>query len=367
MARLTLLTACLIASFIASVRSQCPATGPAKAGVLENSPVGTLVLNLTGPNPPSDPVSTISSDLTYGCYFHSNTSGIYMAKVFDLEFPTSCSGGNISNPGLPIVTTLNCESFTSLVISITKVDEFDPYFIKPYYSFTVAESDPAGTAIYTFKGQVADRDHSSTEPSYSFAILNESIAANMFTTTYNGGGFTAGVLRIQQALDFDAGPSHRDYTFNLSATDNFGKVATTTIYINVSDVDDLSPRFSQDIYRLSFVENETSQLNVSLKTVPELYATDMDIGINQTIGYTIQSGSVLGGETFLAINSSTGQFLAYQTDKPETRIALATVIVTVQDKNDNDPVVSPDSVTTSIAENSAVGTYVTRLAVQDRD
>uniref|UniRef100_A0A1I8H1S3 CELR3 protein n=1 Tax=Macrostomum lignano TaxID=282301 RepID=A0A1I8H1S3_9PLAT len=58
---------------------------------------------------------------------------------------------------------------------------------------------------------------------------------------------------------------------------------------------------------------------------------------------------------------------AYQTDKPETRIALATVIVTVQDKNDNDPVVSPDSVTTSIAENSAVGTYVTRLAVQDRD
>uniref|UniRef100_A0A1I8HW40 CA domain-containing protein n=1 Tax=Macrostomum lignano TaxID=282301 RepID=A0A1I8HW40_9PLAT len=203
-------------------------------------------------------------------------------------------------------------------------------------------------------------------------------------------GRTSGILRVNRTLDYDAGPDHRHFLLNISATPltpTLGHVAYTSVRIDIVDFDDLSPQFSHDTYRLAFVENDSSIINVSLATTPRLLARDMDFGINQTVLYKIQSGASLSGQPFLQIDQETGEFKvirifdrealssneillqvkAYQTDKPNTRIALATVIVTVLDKNDNRPVIVPTNLSATIAENSAAGTYVTRLSASDLD
>uniref|UniRef100_A0A1I8FUJ2 Cadherin domain-containing protein n=1 Tax=Macrostomum lignano TaxID=282301 RepID=A0A1I8FUJ2_9PLAT len=57
----------------------------------------------------------------------------------------------------------------------------------------------------------------------------------------------------------------------------------------------------------------------------------------------------------------------YQTDKPATRVALALVLVTVGDRNDNAPVMSATDYSATIVENSPAGTFVIGVSATDRD
>ena len=60
-------------------------------------------------------------------------------------------------------------------------------------------------------------------------------------------------------------------------------------------------------------------------------------------------------------------FQAFQTNRPSDRFAIASVVVTVYDINDNRPVMSSTTYSGSVLEGAVPGTVVLAVTASDRD
>ena len=151
--------------------------------------------------------------------------------------------------------------------------------------------------------------------------------------------------------------------------------------IRIVLINDHSPVFGQVQY--TGTVSETASLHYSLLTVN---ATDADRGFNTTISYSIvspitvpftvdpQNGtvSIVGpldyelhmNYTFTIVASDNGVSIGYG-----TRTGQTTVVVAVEDENDNAPVFEPNQTTffTSVYEDANVGSLVFDLNATDRD
>ena len=74
---------------------------------------------------------------------------------------------------------------------------------------------------------------------------------------------------------------------------------------------------------------------------------------------------MLGAHAILLVLSCRGLFQCYQSDKPETRTASASITVTLLDINDHLPIFEPTTYNVSLVENS-IG-YVTMVTATDLD
>ncbi|PAA58588.1 hypothetical protein BOX15_Mlig000043g1 [Macrostomum lignano] len=336
----------------------------------------------------------------YICYFELSGGFLRLARTFDLENFTSCSDGStISKASVPsaITVTIQCTSSSdtaTFLIRLVDVNEFPPAFSPNYFAVNVSESASVNTLITQLNSHVTDADKSN-QLTFNFQLTNGTLGS-----FYIIDGITSGIVRLQRTLDFDAGP--RQYIMTVAASELPTEPASqpaaltgfATLVVNVLDYDDQNPEFTQNSYSLYFMENNTAYMNSPLTASPPLLALDQDVGINETINYAIVSaywwnsaGSQIDNTSFIAINSTTGQFSivslidreslpasqlfvlvkGYQTDKPATRVALALVLVTVGDRNDNAPVMSATDYSATIVENSPAGTFVIGVSATDRD
>ncbi|KAI7801527.1 putative protocadherin beta-16-like [Triplophysa rosa] len=160
-----------------------------------------------------------------------------------------------------------------------------------------------------------------------------------------------------------------------------------TIYLDITDINDNAPVFSQSEYKTYILENNSP--GVSLLS---LQATDPDAGQNARISYYLIDTNVNGSpaSTFFSVNADNGILHAVQTFDYEQMKAFkihvraqdggsppldsnATVFVSVKDKNDNAPQVlypvqSGGSVVAEIVPRSAdVGYLVTKVVAVDVD
>ena len=143
-----------------------------------------------------------------------------------------------------------------------------------------------------------------------------------------------------------------------------------------SDVNDNPPEFASKYYFASIREGEPVGTDVV-----RLMASSMDEGLNAEITYSIIGGNE--GRKF-TVESSTGvvsvagdidherakeYFLTVQARDGGTPPLSnhATVNITVMDTNDNAPVFTQQSYSTSISEKSGVGTDVVTVTATDLD
>ncbi|XP_057881110.1 protocadherin-18 isoform X1 [Melospiza georgiana] len=156
--------------------------------------------------------------------------------------------------------------------------------------------------------------------------------------------------------------------------------------VQISDENDNPPRFQTNRYEVVILENNSPGAYITSVT-----ATDPDLGDNGQVTYTILENSVLGSSitTYVTIDPSNGAIYALRTfDHEEVNqiafmvqardggsqqlISNATVVLTIIDENDNAPVIVGPALRNSTAEisipkNAEIGFLVTRIRATDRD
>ncbi|XP_033990008.1 protocadherin alpha-6-like isoform X5 [Trematomus bernacchii] len=185
-------------------------------------------------------------------------------------------------------------------------------------------------------------------------------------------------LVLQKQLDREKAGKHK---LRLTAVDG-GKPAKSgaiEITVDVLDVNDNSPVFTKEVYSATLKEN------VSVDTVViQVNATDLDKGANSEIIYSFGNEVDAKLKDIFKIDANTGEIkvigkIDFETTKSydidiqasdKGQVPITTdksVMITVIDVNDNAPEIEVTSFSSSIKEDSKIGTTVALISVRDLD
>ena len=224
--------------------------------------------------------------------------------------------------------------------------------------------------------------------SYSVVVQNSQEIGSLFylgsgESSFNGSGSNDLNLYLNSAVDYES--PDKQYTLVVMATDQGTgqKSSSVNITIDIEDVNDNGPVFTNTSYTASIMEGESSSF------VVEVQVTDRD-GPNNNVNtlslpessedYPYQhlfqidslSGDIrtVSGIDREALNSGVVTILvvAKSQEDPPRFSASTNVTVTVMDKNDNIPTFDPDTPTSaSVREESPSGTLVATVTANDAD
>ncbi|NWV99325.1 CDHR1 protein, partial [Machaerirhynchus nigripectus] len=256
----------------------------------EDTPVGTHVYTLNGTDPEGDPVTY---DLTYEAgsrrYFSvdKNLGNVTLIEELDREKEDEIEVIVSISDGLSTVSE-------KVRILVMDANDESPEFINTPYIVEVPENTPSSSSI--FKIEAIDKD---TGSGGSITYFLQNIHANKFTIDRH-----SGVLRIKTGVTLDYEKSRTHFVV-VVAKDGGGKLrgdnkvfsATTTVTINVEDVQDTPPMFIGTPY-YGYVYEDTLAGSEVLTVV----ALDGDRGKPNSIHYSIVNGS----EGSFEISNTTG-------------------------------------------------------------
>ncbi|XP_075066027.1 protocadherin gamma-B1-like isoform X5 [Mixophyes fleayi] len=182
-------------------------------------------------------------------------------------------------------------------------------------------------------------------------------------------------LHLEKPLDRE---TQSNYELILTAFDGGNPVQTGSalIKIIINDINDNAPIFTQEVYKVSVMEN--IPLN---STVLQVSASDEDDGVNAQITYSFSTTANNVLQTF-TINPRNGEIktkghldyevtkyyeISVQAQDGGGLAAHSKVLIEIIDENDNAPDISITSLSALIAEDSAPGTVVALIKVHDQD
>ncbi|XP_068182546.1 protocadherin alpha-3-like [Antennarius striatus] len=186
------------------------------------------------------------------------------------------------------------------------------------------------------------------------------------------------ILVVQKSLDRESAGSH---SLVLTALDGGKppKSGNMNILINVLDVNDNAPVFTEDVY--SVMLNENVPVGT---TVIQVNATDLDDGMNGEVIYSFSNSMNQNILNLFDINPLSGVIVVkgsidyeekdiYQIEIEASDKGFApltrekSVIIKIVDINDNAPEIEVTSFSSSIPEDSRPGTTVALISVNDLD
>ncbi|CAM5170960.1 unnamed protein product [Natator depressus] len=351
-----------------------------KVSLPENTPVGTLLIQLNATDPDEGP----SGEVQYSFAVHTSDS---VRKLFDLDPPTGAvrvqgavdfeEAGfyeihlRARDRGVP-----EMEGHCVLQVEVEDVNDNSPEVLLTSLVNPVPENTPLETVVGLFN--VRDRD-SGANGEVSLGIAsNLPFKIKSFENHY--------ALITRDKLDRE---SVSQYTIELTARDAGSPSLTTetTILLNISDVNDNPPSFSQTSYNAFLSEN--SPPGSLLCTVS---ASDPDEGENSRLTYSIAGSEIedAPASSFVHINPDNGNVYAQRTFDFELLQVLqipvavqdsgspphssnVTVYVFILDQNDNAPVIlhpvtgRPVAAPQRIPQSVPAGYLVTKVTAVDAD
>ncbi|XP_062380946.1 protocadherin alpha-3-like isoform X3 [Sardina pilchardus] len=350
-----------------------------KANVVENAPVGTLVVVLNA----TDADEGINSEIFYSI---SKGDQDKILEMFDLDSKTGTITvkGNIdfeqnsafqiraeaSDNGQPPMAT-QCK----VLVEVIDVNDNAPEITVTTLLNTVGEDAKTGTAIALVS--VLDRDsgkngmvHCSMSKKGPFKL--EGNYKNYYSLVVDG------------PLDRE---SAAQYNVTITAVDEGTPPLSSmsVITVHVADVNDNAPRFPEP--HINVYVKENSPVGALLST---LSASDADINENSHVTYSVLNNNELPLTSMVNINSITGdihavksfnyeelksfQFTVLATDSGVPPLSSnASVNVFVLDENDNSPSILPPysehgSVNTeNIPYSAEAGYFVAKIRAVDAD
>ncbi|KAH0629857.1 hypothetical protein JD844_012285 [Phrynosoma platyrhinos] len=257
-------------------------------------------------------------------------------------------------------------SLATVAISVVDLKEYLPVFLDSEYVVVVQEDVAVGTEVLNLS-LLTRESAQDTEIKYEIMTGNDHGKFRLHSST--------GILYVNGSLDFEV--SH-EYYLSIEGTKK-GSASLSDIamvVINVTDINEHMPKFSQDLYIADI--REDAAVGQMVLTV---LADDKDGAMNNKITYSIVAGNTLGHFT---INPQTGEiYIAKYLDREEIssyslkvqatdngHVPLSsdtTVLIRVSDVNDNPPRFFQLNYSAAVQENSAVGTSVLELVMSDRD
>ncbi|XP_078087866.1 protocadherin-10-like [Mustelus asterias] len=264
-----------------------------------------------------------------------------------------------------------------VLVDIIDVNDNAPEVTLRTLSNTVSEDAPVGTVVALFSA--ADKDSGRNgqvqcQISKKLPFKLDSSLKNYYE------------LLVQHPLDRE-NASKYDVTITCTDAGNPPLTSRKTIRVEVSDINDNAPRFTESLYTASVMEN-----NVIGASIFSITAFDPDVGQNARLKYSILETQVENASvsTYISINSETGviiaqrefdyeklktvQFQARVMDSGNPPLASnVSVNVIILDQNDNVPViVHPlaeygSTVTETISRFAEPGYLVAKVSATDAD
>ncbi|XP_040929728.1 protocadherin Fat 3 isoform X3 [Betta splendens] len=257
-------------------------------------------------------------------------------------------------------------SQVDLTILVLDVNDNAPVFQKRDYTVTVPEDVAVGTEVMRVLATSADIGPNA-EVTYTIRSGNE---LGRFAIDRN-----LGTITVADDLDFEV---CKDYYLTIEAWDSGNPPLSTAtmVTIELMDVNDNAPAFSQDIYNVLISEDAPVG-----QTITRVLAEDLDSQVNGRITYSILKGDrsnhfwidpVTG---LLKVNKRLDRELvsryslsvqAFDSGSPAMS-STVTINIDVSDVNDNPPAFNPPNATAVIQLNQAAGTPLLTLSVGDKD
>ncbi|KAK6486696.1 protocadherin-16-like [Huso huso] len=338
-------------------------SSPTAVSVMEDQPIGFVVLYVMARDSDLGESGRVAYQIQSGnaggrFNLNPNSGSLSIVKALDREEQGLYNLTIVAEDhGSPQRTTLQL-----LSVQVIDVNDEAPQFQEVEFEAQISENQHAGTSVLTVTATDCDQ------------------GSNGFVT-YGGiveDGFTidqaTGVVTATRALDREV---QDRYTVTVYAKDgglppNF---ATATVRITVLDENDNSPAFEKDSYHLEVPENQEPVALFTMK------AMDHDAGENGRVEYKIVAGDPAGD---FHIDGNSGVLSTSQPLDRE-RIAsyyltieardhgtpqlssIASVVVTVLDVNDNNPMFKEGAYTIDITEDAPIGTLVLDITATDAD
>ncbi|XP_076298680.1 FAT atypical cadherin kugelei isoform X2 [Lasioglossum baleicum] len=332
-----------------------------EATVNEDALPGTVVVKLVTVDKDLDVNTPIEFYITSGdprSQFQIRSTGeVYVAKPLDRE--------TLDRYELVIVGTDGKYVFkTRVTVQILDVNDNPPYCLRYRYREILSEGSHPGTYVLNVLATDYDDEPNAKLRFYLTGDKNDKFSLDKET----------GVLKTIGQLDRES-QARYSLTAHVQDRDKPSWECSSQLEILVSDLNDNAPKFTMRTYSATLPEDvEVGTL------VTKVHATDDDIGINRKIRYEFidsadghfviaaDSGIVTLGKSLdretKAMYNVTIQALDQGTPQ---LINVTTLIVNVQDINDNPPEFASKVYFSRVPEIYAVGTEVARVLATSKD
>ena len=331
--------------------------------VNETLPVGDVVTDVVKA---TDADSVSEGDLRYyilsggeGKFIINPTTGqITLAAA--LEVRTYTIRVQVTDGEFPVET--------NLIIRVVDQNNNGPVFLMDVFTGSFPEEEPAGYSIMRIIAMDADTENGQGD------VFFRLIGDTDFTINR-----TSGELFTDDEFDFETLPNQYNLTVEAYDGGSPPRTASATIVLAVTDINDNTPYFDEDMYEPTLLEGSYQQ-----EFVITLTAMDEDSGTNAQFIYTIVESNY---SSEFSINSQ-GMITANGTfdfDDPEKfpraypltiiatdmgdppRTGNTSVVVNIIDTNDNAPVFASSSIRELVPENSTVNQTVFVVKATDAD
>ena len=352
--------------------------------VLENATLGTPILQVTAtdldeglsgqvvyslPRKPSQ----IESSSFFG--INKNTGWIYLLKPLDFE----------SKEIHELVVTAQDSGFqplqTSAFVSIRVIDVNDnqPSISLLFLTESAKPEIPENAKIGDLVARISINDPDSKD-----SLLSDSSSNTGFRVSLSGdeGHFKLKTTDSIVYLIVVTSPLDREtkskFTLRVTATDQGSPpLNTSTVFdLNILDVNDNPPYFNSSVFYATLSEMADPGTSVF-----QMQAYDLDI--DSRITYSLDThNSKSSSSSWFSIDSATGLITTKSQVDCETESspklivtandgsltsATATLIVTISDINDNEPIFDHSFYNATVREDEPVGTCILRVSASDPD
>ncbi|TMW54235.1 hypothetical protein DOY81_000658 [Sarcophaga bullata] len=347
------------------------------ATVAENATIGTMVLQVYATDADADEngmveysINRRQSDKEQMFRIDSKSGWIYVNKALDFETKELHELVVVAKDHgeTPLETT----AFVS--IKVTDVNDNQPTINVIFLSddATPKISESAEPGEFVARISVHDPD-SKTEYANVNVTLNGGDGHFGLTTRDN----IIYLVIVNMTLDRELTPN---YTLSVVATDNGNPPlhASKTIHLRVTDINDNAPEFERTVYQANVME-----ISDPGTSVIQVYAYDRDEGNNSAVTYSLLDTPDSHSYWFV-IDEYTGLIttkthidcetepvpqltvLAHDNGYPPLS-SSATVLVTIHDVNDNEPIFEQSYYNVTVAENEAKGRCILKVSANDPD
>ncbi|XP_071125252.1 protocadherin Fat 1-like isoform X4 [Mytilus edulis] len=332
------------------------------AAVNEGADLGTVVTELfttdedIGPNTNVEYIIVDGDKL--GKFHVRGTGEVIVNKPLDRE--------NDSLYTLVVAATDGgMSTMTKITIEILDDNDNDPVCDEPIHPLILSEEKSVGSIIVRVKA--TDADDAATvhaEISYVIRAGNEKQKFNLDKST--------GILTVKSELDRE---EIDNYHLSINAVDGGGRSCDIDVFIDLSDINDNSPRFI-DIPETFQVIESTPPDTLLMR----VRAVDDDLGINRQVKYNLKDDAdgsfTLDPETgVITLVSSLDRekkdlyklmLEAYDMGNP-SKTGEVLLKIAIQDENDNPPEFVRSSYIVSISEDAVVNSDVIAVTATSKD
>ena len=312
---------------------------PYRIRVDEDTPIGKVIYKVSATDGDVGENARISYSLDNSDVFaiNSNTGELSVKKSLDREttsgYALSVTATDHGRP--PLQDTTDCE------ITVQDVNDNSPVFEKNVYNGHVIEDAVVGTSVMRI---VATDSDQGVNGMLRYTFEDGRLVSKTGDFRIDA---TLGDIRTAKELDRE---NIANYELKAFAVDRGTPRRSTSVIVNIKidDVNDNGPVFpSQTIYLKIF---ENSPIGT---TVDKIMAKDPDEGVNAEVVYSIVGGedsdsfhltskdpAVLTTEIELDYEGGKKEYTIVVRAASQFRMSDASVIIQVQDVNDNVPVMN---------------------------